>query len=95
MRLSPCVLLAAAPCFFFHDWRNTRPSKSLSATDVVALQLSALSENEAPGDLGLARTFDFASERNKEVTGPLERFKEMIRRGGAFRLALQRGIELK
>ena len=75
------LLLPCAPCFFYHQWRTAVPSASLSATDVVALQLSALQENDPTTDDGLERTFEFASERNREVTGPLERFKEMIRRG--------------
>ena len=39
-------------------------------------------------DDGIAKTFDFASTRNKAVTGPLPRFAHMIHAGDPVRLVV-------
>ena len=53
------------------------PSPALSPADVVRLQVEALAGDEA--NRGIAVTFRFASPANKEMTGPLERFIEIVR----------------
>lgn len=59
------------------------PSPELSPGEVVRIQLEALQHNDLPEpDAGIAVAFRFASPGNREQTGPLPRFSEMIR--GAY-----------
>lgn len=56
------------------------PDPDLSPREVVRLQLDALRRNgELGGDRGIEAAFRFASPANRAVTGPLERFAEMLR----------------
>ena len=73
------VLLVAAPLEATH-LPQTEPDPSLSPQDVVSIQIEALQHNDTPyKDRGIEVTFNFASPKNKSVTGPLERFKAMVR----------------
>lgn len=55
------------------------PSPLLSPAEVIGLQLHALGRNDAPHpDAGIATAFGFASPENQAVTGPLERFTELV-----------------
>ncbi len=59
---------------------QTQPDPSLSPQDVVSIQIAALQNNDIPyEDRGIEVTFNFASPANKRMTGPLERFKVMVR----------------
>jgi hypothetical protein len=56
------------------------PSPSLAPADVVNLQLQALQHNDDPApNAGIAKVFRFASPANKEVTGPLAHFEQIVR----------------
>jgi hypothetical protein len=54
-----------------------KPSKKLDAYDVIKIQLDALKNNNKK-DEGIKQTWLFAHPDNKKVTGPFERFKEML-----------------
>ena len=54
-----------------------KPSKNLSAYDVVKIQLEALKKNKKYND-GIKQTWLFAHPDNKKYTGPYERFKNML-----------------
>ncbi len=54
-----------------------KPSKNLSAYDVVKIQLEALKNNNKDND-GIKQTWLFAHPDNKKYTGPYERFKIML-----------------
>ena len=54
-----------------------KPSKNLSAYDVVKIQLEALKKNNKDND-GIKQTWLFAHPENKKYTGPYERFKIML-----------------
>ena len=59
---------------------KTEPHPSLSPRDVVSIQIEALRNNDIPyADRGIEVTFNFASPANRRMTGPLERFKAMVR----------------
>lgn len=58
----------------------TLPSPSLAPDEVVRLQLNGLSDPSADGG-GMLQCFCLASPANRSVTGPLERFGEMVRSG--------------
>jgi len=66
----------------------TEPDSSLDPERVVQIQLDALQHNDEPRpDAGIERTWAFAHPNNKRMTGPLERFTEMIK-GPAYRALL-------
>ena len=50
-----------------------KPSKGLSAFDVVKIQLEALKKNNKLND-GIKQTWLFAHPDNKKFTGPYKRF---------------------
>ena len=54
------------------------PDPSLSAEDVVRIQMKALQGNGLT-DEGIRTTYRFASPANKSATGPYERFARMIK----------------
>lgn len=54
------------------------PNPKLSPGDVVRIQIEALKNND-PTDTGIEITFRFASPANKQITGPLSRFKELVK----------------
>ena len=56
------------------------PSIDINPKKVVKIQLSALMKNDMPyKDHGIAQTWEFAHPNNKKTTGPIERFKNMIK----------------
>ncbi|HLJ57146.1 MAG TPA: DUF4864 domain-containing protein [Chthonomonadaceae bacterium] len=60
--------------------RGPMPSKSLTPEQVVKIQMEALQHNDAPEkDAGIAKTFDFASPQNKQATGPLDHFAQIVK----------------
>ncbi len=79
LRLTLLLVVLAAPAGASH-LPQTGPDPSLSPEDVVSIQIEALQHNDTPHeDRGIEVTFNFASPTNKRVTGPLERFKVMVR----------------
>jgi hypothetical protein len=56
----------------------TFPHPELSPEEVVRLQLAGLSDRSADGS-GILQCFCLASPANRIVTGPLERFGQMVR----------------
>ena len=55
------------------------PSKEITPFDVIKIQLTALQNNNEPyKDAGIKQSWNFAHPRNKEMTGPLPRFKKML-----------------
>ncbi len=79
LRLTVLLLVLAAPVRATH-LPQTEPDPSLSPQEVVSIQIEALQHNDTPyEDRGIEVTFNFASPTNKRMTGPLERFKVMVR----------------
>ena len=57
----------------------TKPNISLKPFDVLMIQLNSLQNNNVPyKDAGIEQTWKFAHPDNKKMTGPLEKFKQMI-----------------
>ena len=57
-----------------------KPSKDIDPGQVIKIQLSALMKNDNPyKDRGIIQTWEFAHPNNQKITGPLERFKNMIK----------------
>ncbi len=79
IRIATWLVVLAAPVGAAHLPR-TEPAPSLSPREVVSIQIEALRNNDSPyEDRGVEVTFNFASPANKRLTGPLERFKVMVR----------------
>ena len=57
-----------------------KPSTEIEPEKVIKIQLTALMENDNPYiDSGIVQTWEFAHPNNRKMTGPLERFKNMIK----------------
>ena len=57
-----------------------KPSTEIEPERVIKIQLSALMKNDNPyKDRGIIQTWEFAHPDNQKMTGPLERFKNMIK----------------
>ena len=57
-----------------------KPAINIEPGQVILIQLSALMKNDNPyKDRGIIQTWEFAHPNNQKVTGPLERFKNMIK----------------
>ena len=57
-----------------------KPNKKIRPDQVVEIQLKGLMNNDNPyTDIGIEQTWEFAHPKNKKYTGPLEKFKAMIK----------------
>ncbi len=57
-----------------------KPSSDIEPNEVVKIQLSALMKNDFPNkDSGIVQTWEFAHPNNQKVTGPIEKFKNMLK----------------
>ena len=77
------ILLKVIAFFFllinFSNADLTKPNISLKPFDVLMIQLNSLQNNNVPyKDAGIEQTWKFAHPDNKKMTGPLEKFKQMI-----------------
>ena len=73
-----------------------KPNTNIKAMGVVKMQLSALMNNDSPyKDFGILQTWEFAHPNNQRVTGPLERFKNMIKTDSYSMLINHKGHEIK
>jgi hypothetical protein len=65
-----------------------RPDSTLSAKEVVSIQLKALKNNDDPRkDAGIKQTYALAHPQNKALTGPLPKFTQMLE-GPLYRMML-------
>ena len=56
------------------------PNSDIKPSEVVKIQLLGLqNNNEIFNDSGIEQTWNFAHPMNKQATGPLDRFKEMLK----------------
>ena len=56
-----------------------KPDPSIGPKEVISIQLKALQKNNLPfDDAGIEQTWEFAHPNNKKMTGPLNKFKQMI-----------------
>jgi Domain of unknown function (DUF4864) len=79
MNICCAALIAAGPTTQESKMSPT-PSPAYTPDQVVRIQLDALHHNDDPKpDAGIATVFKFASPENKEKTGPLEKFAQMVK----------------
>ena len=57
-----------------------KPNSQINPSEVVKIQLKSLQKNnDGFEDSGIEQTWNFAHPNNKKATGPLEKFKRMIK----------------
>jgi hypothetical protein len=57
-----------------------KPNYNIEPHQVVVIQLKSLQENNSPKkDSGIEQTWEFAHPNNRSITGPLDRFKIMLK----------------
>ena len=65
-----------------------KPNNNIEPFQVVKIQLKSLQKNDSPSvDNGIEQTWEFAHPNNKEITGPLDRFKIMLK-GKSYKILL-------
>ncbi len=65
-----------------------KPSVDIKPSKVVEIQLKGLQKNNADyEDSGIEQTWNFAHPNNKKVTGPLPKFKKMIK-GDSYKMMI-------
>ena len=65
-----------------------KPNKTIEPINVVKIQLNGLMKNDSSyKDKGIEQTWAFAHPSNKMFTGPIERFKDMIK-GDSYKMLL-------
>ena len=65
-----------------------KPNETIVPKKVVKIQLDGLKKNDfSYKDQGIEQTWEFAHPNNKIFTGPLERFKEMLK-GDSYKMLL-------
>ena len=64
------------------------PRSDIKPAEVVEIQLAGLQKNDQNfKDSGIEQTWNFAHPSNKKVTGPLDRFKRMIK-GASYQMMI-------
>ena len=65
-----------------------KPNNGIEPFQVVKIQLRSLKQNDMPQkDYGIEQTWEFAHPNNQKNTGPLNKFKTMIK-GKSYRMLL-------
>ena len=78
--------------FFFNisflEAKIIKPNEAIKPIKVVKIQLNGLMKNDLGyKDEGIEQTWEFAHPNNKIFTGPLSRFKEMIK-GDSYKMLI-------
>jgi len=77
--------------FFFSTFSYAdiiKPNNSIEPYQVVMIQLKGLKKNDEPSkDNGIEQTWQFAHPSNQKNTGPLARFKAMLK-GDSYKMLL-------
>ena len=64
------------------------PKKTILPAEVIKIQLNGLMKNDEKfKDSGIEQTWNFAHPNNKKVTGPLPKFKKMIK-GDSYKMMI-------
>ena len=65
-----------------------KPNNGIEPYQVVKIQLRSLMNNDDPNeDTGIVQTWEFAHPNNQRYTGPLEKFKVMLK-GASYSMLL-------
>ena len=65
-----------------------KPNSGIEPVQVVKIQLRGLMKNDNPSkDSGIEQTWEFAHPNNQRYTGPIEKFKSMLK-GASYSMLL-------
>ena len=88
MKIIIKVLLLLLMNISFSNAELLKPNNSISPKEVVSIQLTGLKDNDREyKDSGIEQTWNFAHPSNKKVTGPLDKFKRMIK-GDSYQMMI-------
>ena len=80
----------------FSNAEILKPNISILPSQVVKIQLSSLQNNNSPNiDSGILQTWEFAHPKNKNFTGPYDKFKNMIKKDSYSILINHKSHEVK
>ena len=83
-----CVIIFLLTTISFSKAELLNPSSAIAPKEVVKIQLSGLQQNDLEfKDSGIEQTWNFAHPNNKKVTGPLNKFKRMIK-GASYQMMI-------
>ena len=72
------ILLLISSTFSNAELLN--PNSTIKPKEVIKIQLNGLQNNDSKfKDSGIEQTWNFAHPNNKKVTGPLSKFKMMLK----------------
>ena len=84
--ISTIILIIFLPTSLFAELQ--KPTPDIKPEDVVKIQLSSLMNNNQPYvNAGIEQTWEFAHPSNRKSTGPLDRFKNMLK-GKSYKILL-------
>jgi hypothetical protein len=82
------IILITVFCSSLSYAELVKPNNRIEPFQVVKIQLRSLKQNDKPKiDNGIEQTWEFAHPDNQKNTGPLERFKTMIK-GKSYEMLL-------
>ncbi len=88
LRITSKTLIIFLLSISFSSAEILNPDSAISPKEVVSIQLSGLQKNDLEyKDSGIEQTWNFAHPNNKKVTGPLGKFKRMIK-GASYQMMI-------
>ena len=83
-------------CAAAHAGDFVKPDPSIAPSEVVAIQLMGLKNNDlVETDFGIRQTWSFAHPKNREFTGPFPRFAQMLKGPGYSVLLNHKSHEIR
>ena len=88
LQITSKTLIIVLLSISFSSAEILNPDSAISPKEVVSIQLSGLQKNDFKyKDSGIEQTWNFAHPNNKKVTGPLGKFKRMIK-GASYQMMI-------
>ena len=88
LQITSKTLIIVLLSISFSSAEILNPDSAISPKEVVSIQLSGLQKNDLKyKDSGIEQTWNFAHPNNKKVTGPLGKFKRMIK-GASYQMMI-------
>ena len=88
LQITSKTLIIVLLSISFSSAEILNPNSTISPKEVVSIQLSGLQKNDFEyKDSGIEQTWNFAHPNNKKVTGPLGKFKKMIK-GASYQMMI-------
>ena len=80
LRVTFKILIVSFALISISNAEILKPSSDIKPAEVIEIQLAGLQKNDFNfKDSGIEQTWNFAHPNNKKATGPLEKFKKMLK----------------